>query len=182
LTCSAGSPRRFAPAVLALLAAAALLPAGGCASTDAGSSGPPLAAVEAESLINLSLSPRWSQWLVGPVAVLASPQEEAAFLALTEDAAAEAFIDDFWERRKPYPERPDNPLREEFEQRAQVADRLYSEGGRLGSHTARGTIYVLFGKPPAPYYRFIKRGQITEFYRARTGIEQARPVRPEELP
>ncbi len=214
MTCSAVSPRRSAPAALVLLAAA-LLPAGGCASTDAGSSGPPLGAVEAESLINLSLSPRWSQWLVGPVAVLATPQEEAAFLALTDDAAAEAFTDDFWERRKPYPERPDNPLRAEFEQRAQVADRLYSEGGRLGSHTARGTIYVLFGKPPrtdyeiardprdppieiwfydgerqpglggeppAPYYRFIKRGQVTEFYRARTGIEQARPVRPEDLP
>jgi GWxTD domain-containing protein len=219
LTCSAVDPhrrrrRRPLHAAVPPLAAAALL-LGGCASGGGVTApGPPESALQVESLINLRLSPEHSQWLIGPVAVLASAEEEGAFLALTDDAEAEAFVDDFWQRRDPYPDRPDNPLRDTFEQRAQVADRLYSEGGRQGSHTARGTIYVLFGKPPrtdyeiasdprdppieiwfydgerepglggeppAPYYRFIKRGEVTEFYRPRTGIERARPVRPEEL-
>lgn len=217
--CAADRPRRAAPGappallpwalVLAVLAAALV----GCASGGGGPAAapPPVEALDAGRLLNLQLSPEYSQWLVGPVAALATPEEEQAFLALTEDAEARRFIEEFWQRRDPYPQRPDNPLRERFEERAQVADRLYSEGGYLGRRTARGTLFVLFGeptrtdyqiapdprdpaievwyyegeehtglhgRPPAPYYRFIRRGEVTEFYRPRTGIERARPVRP----
>lgn len=168
-------------------------------------------AVDVARYSNFRLSPEYSGWMVGPVAAMADEEEERTWLALDDDAAAEAFIEQFWERRKPYPQRPDNPLREEFEVRANVADRLYTEGTRLGRRTARGTVYVLYGKPtntdyqiapdprdpsievwlydakrvegidgstPEKRYRFIRRDDVTEFYRRRTGIERARPVRP----
>lgn len=128
------------------VAAVAFLPLG-CASTDTPAGAAPLPALQVERLINPALAPELSQWLVGPIAVLASEEEEQAFMALRDDAEAEAFIETFWAQRDPYPQRPDNPLRDTFDQRAAVANRLYSEGGRSGVHTARGTIYVIYGKP-----------------------------------
>lgn len=214
----AAAARLPGPFLALLLLLALLLAAVGCGSTASGPATPgaPVEALQIERLINLRLSPALSRWLVGPVAVLATPEEERAFLATTSDEEAEAFIDEFWERRKPYPERPDNPLRERFEARVAEADKQFREGGRRGSQTARGTIHVLFGEPtrsdyqiapdprdsaievwyyepgewepaqglaaepPAPYYRFIKRDDVTDFYRPRTGVERARPVRPGE--
>ena len=209
-------PRVSVPAAAALAAALAF----GCASApvpDAGAAGRAKTGFDLEDAVdvalysNLRLSPEYSGWMVGAIAVLADPEEERAYLALTDDAAAAEFIDGFWERRKPYPARPDNPLRDEFERRASVADRLYTEGTRLGRRTARGTVYVLYGKPtnsdyeispdprdpalevwlydakrvegidgskPEKRYRFIRRDDVTEFYRRRTGVERARPLRP----
>ncbi|HEX6203273.1 MAG TPA: GWxTD domain-containing protein [Thermoanaerobaculia bacterium] len=189
----------------------------GCATTEPG--GGRDAAAE---LTNPLLSPAWSQWLVGPIAEMATPEEEAEYLGLASDEAAAAFVDAFWERRKPYPLRPDNPLREQFEARAEEADRLYSEAGYLGRRTARGTVHVLHGppeqvdyqlsqhpddppvtvwrypadappglhgRPPQQLYRFIKRGDITEFFRPRVTPVTDRPgsrrpgtVRPGDFP
>ncbi|HUO86047.1 MAG TPA: GWxTD domain-containing protein [Thermoanaerobaculia bacterium] len=121
-----------------------VLAAAGCATTDAR---PP--ARSRADLINTLVSPAYSQWLVGPIVVMATPDEVAAYLELASDEAAAAFIEDFWERRKPYPLREDNPLRALFEARAAEADRLYAEGGYLGRRTARGIVHVLFGEPAA---------------------------------
>jgi GWxTD domain-containing protein len=69
------------------------------------------------------------------------------YLALHDDATAEAFIEAFWARRDPDPNRPGNPVRELFEERARDADRRFSEAGYLGRRTARGTMLVLYGEP-----------------------------------
>jgi len=98
-------------------------------------------------LTNPRLGPDYSQWLVGPIARLAAAAETDDYLALTDDAAAAAFIEEFWARRNPAPDRPGNPLREAFEQRAAEADKQFSEAGYRGRRTARGTTYVLFGPP-----------------------------------
>lgn len=139
-----GTPRRPARAaalgVLGVLLAAALL-AGACASAGAPQ------AQSAASLTNPSLSPEYATWMVGPVALLATPQEVGAFLALNDDAAAQEFIRGFWQRRNPTPDRPGNPLLATFEQRAAQADRLYTESGLPGRRTPRGTIYILYGRP-----------------------------------
>jgi len=153
LTCSAADHRR---ARWLLLALALLLPLAGCASTDTPAGAAPLPAVQVERLLNPTLSLELSQWLVGPVAAIASQEQEAAYLALRDDAAAEAFIEDFWAGLDPYPLRPDNPLRQTFEARAAEADRLYTEGGRAGSRTARGTIYVLYGEPSRTDYEIAR--------------------------
>jgi GWxTD domain-containing protein len=98
-------------------------------------------------LTNPFLGPETSAWLIGAVSRMATPQEIDAYLALRDDAAARAFVESFWERRDPSPDRPGNPLREAFEERGTEADRLYSEAGFLGRRTDRGTIYVLYGPP-----------------------------------
>jgi GWxTD domain-containing protein len=139
LTCS-GTPERrsLLPAGLCAVLLAGLL-AAGCGSAPARRT--------AVDLTNPFLGPEYSQWLVGAVALLATPEEVEGFLALQDDAAAGQFVRQFWERRDPAPERPGNPLLEAFEQRAAVADRLYSEAGYAGRRTARGTLFILYGRP-----------------------------------
>ena len=102
--------------------------------------------------INPLLGPTYSQWLVGPIARMATAEEMDAFLALADDAAAAAFIEAFWERRDPAPARPDNPLRTTFDERAAEADRRYTESGYSGRRTDRGTTYILFGEPEKTDY------------------------------
>ncbi len=119
---------------LALAAAAALAAA-------------PAGARDSIDLLNLALAPELAGWLVGPHARLASKEEEREFLALGDDAAAQAFIDRFWAKRDPDPERPGNPVRELAEQREVEADRRFTEAGVAGRRTDRGTIFVLYGEP-----------------------------------
>ncbi|MFP5284152.1 MAG: GWxTD domain-containing protein [Thermoanaerobaculia bacterium] len=85
--------------------------------------------------------------MIGAVSRIATPQEIESYLALRDDAAARAFIESFWAKRDPAPDKPGNPLLEAFEERGTHADRLYSEAGFLGRRTDRGTIYVLYGPP-----------------------------------
>lgn len=109
----------------------------GCASS------PPKPA----DLDNLRLSPALAPWLVGAISRIAKPEEVQAYLAITDDATAEAFIEAFWARRDPDPARPGNRARELLEERARDADRRFSEAGYLGRRTDRGTLFVLFGEP-----------------------------------
>jgi GWxTD domain-containing protein len=139
--CAAPDPCARAVRALALAAALAAGLAGACAS------GGGSQVQSAAAVTNPSLSPEYSTWIVGPVARLATPQEVGAFLALNDDAAAQEFIRQFWQKRNPTPDRPGNPLLAAFEQRAAQADRLYTESGLPGRRTPRGTIYVLYGRP-----------------------------------
>jgi len=144
LTCCA-APSRTRPLVRALALAAAVLVgalAGACAST---SSTP---GQSAAAVTNPSLGPDYSTWMVGPVARMATAQEIGAFLALNDDAAAQEFIRQFWQRRNPTPSGSGNAVLAAFEQRAAQADRLYGEAGLPGHETPRGTIYVLYGRAP----------------------------------
>ncbi|HEX5759316.1 MAG TPA: GWxTD domain-containing protein [Thermoanaerobaculia bacterium] len=132
-TCCAG--RRPGPT--------ALLAAGLVAAACAGGAAPRTI----EDLTNPFLAPEHSQWLIGAVSRLATPEEVQAYLALRDDAAAAPFIRDFWVRRDPNPQAPGNPVLEAFEERSAAADRLYSESGVVGRRTARGTVHVLYGAP-----------------------------------
>lgn len=100
-----------------------------------------------EDISNFLLSPRHSRWLVGPIYFMASEQETRRFLELTDDAAAESFIERFWERRDPNGARPGNAARELFERRREQADVLYDQPPVLGHQTDRGVVFVLFGEP-----------------------------------
>ena len=99
------------------------------------------------ALTNPFLGPQYTAWLVGPVSRLASPQEIQEYLALKDDGQAEAFVQAFWDRRDPAPDRPGNAIREALDERSAAADRLYSEAGLLGRRTDRGVVYVLYGPP-----------------------------------
>lgn len=133
--------RRRARLASLLGALAAALLATGC-----GSSGP-VTPHHTADLNNTYLSPALSQWLIGAVSRLATAEEVQAYLALRDDAAATAFIEQFWVRRDPDPARAGNPLRDLFEQREKDADRRFSEAGYLGRRTDRGSTYVLHGEP-----------------------------------
>jgi GWxTD domain-containing protein len=100
-----------------------------------------------EDLINPLLSPTYALWLAGPVARMASRAEVERYLAATSDAEAEAAIEEFWRRRDTEPAYPGNPLRETFAERAEEADRRFTEAGIPGRRSDRGTIFVLYGEP-----------------------------------
>ncbi len=103
---------------------------------------------EKEDLINVLLSPSLAQWLVGPVAWIASSEEIQTYLHLSDDQVAEAFILRFWQARidsqRPW---PGQQVKDLFDLRAERADRLYTEGASLGRRTDRGAILILFGEP-----------------------------------
>ena len=133
-------PDLLAP--LASLALAALL-AGACAS-GSGSVGR-----SAADLTNPFLGPETSSWLIGPISRIATPDEVKEYLAVTDEAQATAFIDKFWAKRNPTPNKPVNPLRKAFDERVLQADRQFTEAGYRGRRTDRGTVYVLYGPPTA---------------------------------
>jgi GWxTD domain-containing protein len=113
--------------------------AGACASGDS-------LGRTAADLTNPFLGPENSSWLIGPIARIATPEEIKAYLALTDEAQAAAFIDSFWNKRNPTPGKP-NPLRKAFDERVLQADHQFSEAGYRGRRTDRGTLYVLYGPP-----------------------------------
>lgn len=102
---------------------------------------------DAADLTNFFLGPELAQWLVGPIAHLASEKERRDYLALNEDSEAAAFVAGFWERRGPNLVFPPTGPKITFYERAQEADRTYSEGTRLGRRTDRGTVFILYGPP-----------------------------------
>lgn len=78
--------------------------------------------------------------------MLASTDEVKQWLAIRDDAAATAFIADFWSRRATGAPGENRTLRT-FERRAAEADAKFSEAGYLGRRTDRGTIWVVYGPP-----------------------------------
>lgn len=127
------------PDPLRILSALLALALGACASGGTGHT--------AAELTNPFLGPETSSWLIGPIARIATPDEVKEYLALTDEAKADAFIEKFWAQRNPTPNRPANALRIAFNQRAAQADHLFTEAGYRGRHTDRGTLYVLYGPP-----------------------------------
>ncbi|HEX3127141.1 MAG TPA: GWxTD domain-containing protein [Thermoanaerobaculia bacterium] len=98
-------------------------------------------------ITNPFLGPEYTGWLVGAVSRLATPQEIQAFLAIQDDEKAREFVEAFWAKRDPNPDKPGNPIREAFEDRAAYADKAFSESGIQGRRTDRGAIFILYGTP-----------------------------------
>ncbi|MES1210809.1 MAG: GWxTD domain-containing protein, partial [Acidobacteriota bacterium] len=98
-------------------------------------------------LTNPFLGPAYTSWLVGAVARLAAPEEIDAYLAVQTDEQAAGLVEAFWAKRDSNADRPGNPLREAFEDRAAQADKAFSESGIQGRRTDRGAIFILYGKP-----------------------------------
>lgn len=149
----------------------------------AGCGGPGVSGTRAlGELINPALGPAYSSWMVGAASRLATPEEVNEYITLRDDAQAGAFIESFWQRRDPAPDKPGNPLREAFEQRAADADRLYSEAGILGRRTDRGIVHVLYGPPEKTDHAVspVRNGPPLEvwFYSAKSpsGLDGKRPA------
>jgi GWxTD domain-containing protein len=89
-----------------------------------------------------------AEWAEGPARWLILPDEEKRLSRIRTNQEAVAFMEAFWHRRDPDPERPGNPFVQVFYQRVEAADRLYGEPGVRGSLTDRGRALVLLGPPP----------------------------------
>jgi GWxTD domain-containing protein len=131
-------------------------------------------------LTNPFLGPELSVWLVGPASRIATPAEIGQYMKLRDDSAAAAFVEDFWQRRNPTPERAVNPLRQAFDERSKEADQLYSEGGIRGRRTDRGTTLVLYGPPRKISFDVAPNGAAIEVWtygsQASAGLDAKRPA------
>jgi GWxTD domain-containing protein len=88
----------------------------------------------------------YKRWLDNDVLYIITPEERAAFKKLQTDEEREQFIEQFWLRRDPDPDTPENEYREEYYRRIAYANERFSSG-IPGWKTDRGRIYVTFGPP-----------------------------------
>ena len=88
----------------------------------------------------------YKNWLEQDVAYIITDEERKAFKALKTDEERDQFIENFWLRRDPDPDTPENEYKEQYFERIQYANEKYTSG-IPGWRTDRGRIYIMFGKP-----------------------------------
>jgi GWxTD domain-containing protein len=100
----------------------------------------------AQKAVKGELKGAYKTWLEQDVAYIISDEERKAFKNLSNDDEREAFIENFWLRRNPNPDSPENEFREEHYRRIAYANEHYA-AGKPGWKTDRGHMYIAFGKP-----------------------------------
>jgi GWxTD domain-containing protein len=88
----------------------------------------------------------YKKWLDQDVRWIITDQERNAFLGLSNDEERDAFIEQFWRRRNPDPQSPDNSYREEVYRRIAYANEHFA-AGKPGWMTDRGHMYIAWGPP-----------------------------------
>jgi len=88
----------------------------------------------------------YKTWLNQDVRWIITDEEEKAFKSLTNDEERDQFIEQFWQRRNPNPDSPENEYRDEHYARIEYANEHFA-AGKPGWMTDRGHIYIAFGKP-----------------------------------
>ena len=100
----------------------------------------------ARKAVREELKGAYKTWLEQDVTYIISDEERKAFKNLGNDEERDAFIEQFWLRRNPNPDSPDNEFREEHYRRIQYANEHFA-AGKPGWKTDRGRIYISWGKP-----------------------------------
>ncbi len=85
-------------------------------------------------------------WLTEEAIYIITKEEKDAFFRLTTNEERDQFIEEFWRRRNPDPDSPENSYREEHYRRIAYANERFSSG-IPGWKTDRGHIYILWGPP-----------------------------------
>src|SRR6202051_3113184 len=101
---------------------------------------------KAQKALKGELHGAFKTWLDQDVSYIITDEERKAFKNLANDEEREAFIEQFWLRRNPNPDSPDNEFREEHYRRIAYANEHFA-AGKAGWETDRGHIYISFGKP-----------------------------------
>ena len=101
---------------------------------------------QAQRALKNELKGAYKTWLEQDVAYIITDQERKAFKSLSNDEERDAFIEQFWLRRNPNPESPENEYREEHYRRIAYANEHFA-AGKPGWKTDRGRIYIEYGKP-----------------------------------
>jgi len=92
------------------------------------------------------LSSTYKKWLNEDVRYIISPEEMSAFKQLSNDEERDQFIEQFWLRRDPTPDTPENEYKEEHYRRIAYANEHFA-AGIPGWRTDRGRIYIMWGPP-----------------------------------
>jgi GWxTD domain-containing protein len=101
---------------------------------------------EQQKELRQELKGPYKKWLDQDVRWIITDQERKAFLSLSNDEERDAFIEQFWRRRNPDPESPDNSYREEIYRRIAYANEHFG-AGEPGWMTDRGHMYIAWGPP-----------------------------------
>ena len=88
----------------------------------------------------------YKKWLDEDVRWIITPEEERAFKSLANDEERDQFIEQFWLRRNPNPDSPENEFKDEHYARIEYANEHFA-AGKPGWMTDRGHIYIAYGKP-----------------------------------
>src|SRR6202044_1707042 len=88
----------------------------------------------------------YKRWVDEDVRWIITDQELKAFKSLSNDEERDNFIEQFWQRRNPDPDSPENEFREENYRRIAYANEHYA-AGKPGWKTDRGHMYIAYGKP-----------------------------------
>jgi GWxTD domain-containing protein len=92
------------------------------------------------------LDSQYKKWLNEDVVYIITPEERSAFIHLSTNEEREQFIEQFWQRRNPDPDSPENTFKEEHYRRIAYTNEHYASG-IPGWKTDRGRIYIMWGKP-----------------------------------
>jgi len=101
---------------------------------------------QAKKAVTAELKGQYKTWLDQDVRWIITDEEAKAFKSLTNDEERDQFIEQFWQRRNPNPDSPDNEFRDEHYARIAYANEHFA-AGKPGWMTDRGHIYIAFGKP-----------------------------------
>ncbi|MGA7829337.1 MAG: GWxTD domain-containing protein [Terracidiphilus sp.] len=100
----------------------------------------------AQKAVRQELKGAYKSWLEQDVPYIISDEERKAFKNLSNDEERDAFIENFWLRRNPNPDSPENEFREEHYRRIAYANEHFP-AGKPGWKTDRGRIYISWGPP-----------------------------------
>ena len=99
---------------------------------------------QAQRAVRQELKGAYKTWLEQDVSYIISDEERKAFKTLSNDEERDAFIENFWLRRNPNPDSPENEFREEHYRRIAYANEHFA-AGKPGWKTDRGRIYISWG-------------------------------------
>ena len=90
----------------------------------------------------------FTQWLEEDVVYIITNEERRTFVGLETDSERANFIEQFWKRRDPTPDTPENEFKEEHYRRIALANLHFPTAqGKAGWKTDRGRIYIVYGPP-----------------------------------
>ena len=99
-----------------------------------------------QKALKQEVSKVYRKWLDEDVRWIITDQERGAFKQLGNDEERDQFIEQFWLRRNPNPDSPENEYKEEHYRRIAYANEHFA-AGVAGWRTDRGRIYIMYGKP-----------------------------------
>lgn len=90
----------------------------------------------------------WSkQWLEEVVSYIITDIEKSIFKNLPTEMERGKFIENFWKKRDPDPNTPENEFKIDYYKRIALANKFFGSSGIAGWRTDRGKIYILLGPP-----------------------------------